>query len=397
MFEHVEPLPPDPILGLSEAYASDPNPRKINLGVGVYKDANGRTPILECVRWAAARVLQQTEPGEYLPIEGLDSYRTCVRELIFGPDHPLLAAGRVATAQAPGGTGALRVAAEFIARTQPEATVHLSEPTWPNHHNLFAAAGVPVASYPYFDAERGTLDFQRRYDALADVPAGDVVVFHACCHNPTGADPSAGQWQQLAQLAAERGFLPLFDFAYQGFGEGIDADAVGIRAFAQTVGEMLVANSFSKNFSLYRQRIGALTLVAADADVARAAMTHVKAAIRGNYSNPPAFGAELVATVLTDADLRRLWEKEVGQMRQRIQSMRQLFVQTLKAKGVTRDFSFIARQRGMFSFSGLSRQHVQALREKHSIYIVDSGRISVAGMTAANIDDLCSAVADVIG
>jgi aspartate aminotransferase/aromatic-amino-acid transaminase len=331
-----------------------------------------------------------------MPIPGSEEFGQCVRELVFGPSHKVLSAGRARTAHTPGGTGALRVAAEFLRRTSPDATVHLSDPTWANHKNIFSAAGLTLASYPYYDAETHGLDFEAMASALGEVPAGDVVVLHACCHNPTGVDPSAEQWQRIASIAAERGFLPLFDFAYQGFGEGLEADAVGVRAVAEKVDEMLLASSFSKNFGLYRERTGGMTLIAASPEQADGAFTHVKAAIRSNYSNPPAHGGAIVTTVLTDAPLRDQWEGEVAQMRERIHEMRRLFVQTLKDKGVQRDFSFIERQSGMFSFSGLTREQVDRLREEYSIYVVGSGRINVAGMTAENMDRLCEALAKVL-
>ncbi|MCC9077695.1 aspartate/tyrosine/aromatic aminotransferase [Litorilinea aerophila] len=396
MFEKIVPAPPDAILGLTEAYKADPNPNKINLGVGVYKDANGHTPILQAVKRAEERILAQETSKTYLGIDGSPAYAAATRALLFGPEHEVIASGRAVTAQAPGGTGALRVAADFLARTQPGTTVWLSTPTWPNHPNIFRAAGLEVASYPYFDSRTNDVAFEAMLETLRTIPAGDVLVLHACCHNPTGVDLSSAQWAQVAEVVAERGILPLLDFAYQGFAQGLTEDAAGVLALTRPGQELLIANSYSKNFGLYSERVGALTLVAATPDAAQAALSHVKQVIRANYSNPPAHGAAIVTTVLNDAELRRLWEAEVAAMRERINTMRHLFVETLNEKGVQTDFSFIARQRGMFSFSGLTPEQVKALRERYSIYIVGSGRINVAGMTEANMDYLCSAIADVL-
>ena len=396
MFETITPAPPDAILGLTEAFQKDPNPRKINLGVGVYKDGSGQTPVLASVKEAEKRLLGSEATKSYLPIDGLAAYTTACQELAFGSEHPIVSAGRAATAQTPGGTGALRVAADFVRRISPQATVWLSDPTWPNHPNVFGSAALNVASYPYFDAAGNVVDFESMMAALENIPAGDVLLLHGCCHNPTGADLSAEQWQAVAALCAGRGILPLLDFAYQGFGNGLEEDAVGVRIVANHCREFLVAGSFSKNFGLYNERVGALSLVAASADAAAAAQSHLKICVRTNYSNPPAHGGQIVAAILGDPELRQTWEVELAEMRNRINAMRHLFVETLDEQGVARDFSFIAQQRGMFSFSGLTPAQVQALRERHSIYVVGSGRINVAGMTAANMDYLCAAIADVL-
>ena len=396
MFEQFTPAPPDAILGLTEAFKKDPNPKKVNLGVGIYKDAQGRTPILASVKRAEERILQEENTKNYLSIDGSPEYGAAVQELLFGADHEIIRSNRSITAQAPGGTGALRVAADFIATMFPGARVWLSDPTWPNHPSVFKAAGLTTAVYPYFDAANNGVAFAAMLAAIKQIPAGDVVLLHGCCHNPTGADLSLAQWQQVAAVVAERKLLPLVDFAYQGFGDGLDDDAAGLRALCTQVDELLIASSFSKNFGLYNERVGALTLVARNADAAEKALGHIKIAIRANYSNPPAHGAAVVTTVLRDPALRAQWEAEVTEMRERINTMRHLFVETLNEKGVTRDFSFIANQRGMFSFSGLTPEHVKALREKHGVYIVGSGRISVAGMTEGNMDYLCTAIADVL-
>ena len=396
MFETIKPAPPDAILGLTEALQKDPNPRKINLGVGVYKDGSGQTPVLASVKEAEKRLLGSESTKSYLPIDGLAAYATACQELAFGSDHPIVIAERAATVQTPGGTGALRVAADFVHRISPHATVWLSDPTWPNHPNVFGSAALNVASYPYFDAAANGVSFDSMMAALEDIPAGDVLLLHGCCHNPTGADLSAEQWQDVAALCAGRGILPLLDFAYQGFGNGLEEDAIGVRIVADHCDEFLVAGSFSKNFGLYNERVGALTLVAAGADAAAAAQSHLKICVRTNYSNPPAHGGQIVAAILGDTELRQTWEVELAEMRDRINAMRHLFVETLDEQGVARDFSFIAKQRGMFSFSGLTPPQVQALRERHSIYAVGSGRINVAGMTEANMEYLCAAIADVL-
>ncbi len=396
MFERITPAPPDAILGLTVAFRNDPNPNKINLGVGVYKDAQGRTPVLHSVKRAEARILETEATKSYLDIDGSPAYAAAVQELLFGAGHEALASKRAVTAQTPGGTGALRVAADFIARVLPGRRVWISDPTWPNHPSIFRAAGLEVATYPYFDAARNGVNFEQMVATVAQIPAGDVLLLHGCCHNPTGSDLTPAQWSQIADLVAERKLLPLIDFAYQGFADGLREDAAGLLAMARPGCELLVASSFSKNFGLYNERIGALTVVAATESAAQSALSHVKQAIRANYSNPPAHGAAIVTTVLSDPDLRAEWEGEVAEMRERINTMRHLFVETLNEKGVARDFSFIARQRGMFSFSGLNAAQVQALRDRYGIYVVGGGRINVAGMTEANMDYLCAAIADVL-
>lgn len=393
MFENLTMAPPDAILGLTDAFKKDPNPNKINLSVGVYQDSTGKTPILESVKKAEEKLLATESNKSYLGIDGLPEYGQAVQRLLFGD---ALEAGRAVTAQTPGGTGALRVAAEFIKQAQPNATVWCSKPTWANHPSVFEAAGLRVNSYPYIDAEGKGLDFDAMIAALRQVPAGDVVLLHACCHNPTGIDPTPEQWDEIGRVLAERRALPLVDFAYQGFGDGLRDDATGLLRLLQSNAELLVCSSFSKNFGLYSERTGALTLVAADPQAAQIALSNVKRCIRANYSNPPKHGAAIVATVLSDEGLTKLWESEVTAMRDRINGMRRLFVDTLKARGVDRDFSFLLPQRGMFSFSGLSPVQVDELRSKHAVYIVGSGRINVAGMTEANMNPLCDAIADVL-
>jgi aspartate/tyrosine/aromatic aminotransferase len=332
----------------------------------------------------------------YLPIPGSPAYASAVQQLMFGAGHEVEQSGRAATSHTPGGTGALRVSADFIHQQLPKATVWMTQPTWPNHPQIFAAAGVPTKSFPYFDAKTNSLAFDEAIAAIEKMPAGDVIMLHGCCHNPTGIDPTAEQWKQLADAIYDRGLLPLLDFAYQGFADGIEEDATGLKAFARPGAEIIVCSSFSKNFGLYCERVGALTIVARDKAAADKVQSQIKVCIRSNYSNPPAHGAELVTTVLGDAALRKQWEQEVAQMRGRINGMRQLLVSTLKAKGVPGDYSFITRQRGMFSFSGLTPSQVETLKTKYAIYIVGSGRINVAGITENNVGPLCEAIADVV-
>lgn len=396
MFEHIQAAPPDPILGLSESFKADPNPKKINLSVGVYQDNSGKTPILESVRKAGQLVLERQKSMSYLPIPGSPAYAAAVQQLMFGKEHEVVKSGRAATSHTPGGTGALRVAADFIHQHLPKATVWLTQPTWPNHPQIFAAAGVPTKNYPYFDAKANSLAFDEALAAIEKIPAGDVIMLHGCCHNPTGIDPTPAQWSKLADVIYGRGVLPFLDFAYQGFAEGIDQDAAGLRALCRPGAELIVCSSFSKNFGLYCERVGALTIVAKDTAAIDKVQSQVKVVIRSNYSNPPAHGAELVTTVLSDEGLRATWEKEVNAMRDRINGTRELFVKTLKAKGVPGDYSFITRQRGMFSFSGLTPPQVEQLKQKYAIYIVSSGRINVAGITDQNVGPLCDAIADVV-
>lgn len=396
MFETLTAAPPDAILGLTEAFKTDPNPNKINLGVGVYKDAQGITSILPSVKQAEDRMLTNEQTKTYLPIDGLPAYSAAVQEILFGLAHEIVVNERAVTAQTPGGTGALRVAADFIAQSMPNATIWLSEPTWPNHPNVFGAAGLSIATYPYFDSATNGLAFNKMLETIRTIPAGDVLVLHGCCHNPTGVDLSPAEWQLVADATADRQILPLVDFAYQGFANGLSEDAAGLLTLCQSGTELLISSSFSKNFGLYNERTGALTLVTGDKNTAQITLSHIKRCIRANYSNPPSHGANIVKTVLTDANLRKIWEGEVTEMRDRINTMRHLFVETLNEKSVDRDVSFIAKQRGMFSFSGLTPEQVQTLRERHAVYVVSSGRINVAGMTEDNMDYLCTAIADVL-
>ena len=398
MFANVEPAPPDPILGLTEAFKKDQNPNKINLGVGVYKDPAGQTPVLQCVKEAESRLLRNEKTKGYLPIDGSPDYAAAVQRLIFGAESEIVLSGRAATSHTPGGTGALRVVGDYLNLCHPNATLWLSDPTWANHAKIFEAAGVTSRSYPYFDAENNALSFDAMIETLGNVSNGDVVLLHGCCHNPTGVDPTAEQWEQIASLLAEKQITPLIDFAYQGFGSGFDEDAVGLRAVAGKVRRFFVCSSFSKNFGLYNERAGSLTVVADNAEEAAAVQSNIKTRIRTNYSNPPAHGGMIALTVLTDDALSTQWAQECQVMRDRINGMRKLFASTLDARGVTlspRGNGFITEQNGMFSFSGLDKTQVGKLRDDFSIYIVGSGRINVAGMSESNMDYLCDAIASV--
>ena len=393
-FSGIEMAPADPILGLTEAFRKDPRPGKVNLGVGVFMDEKGATPVLECVR-RAERILWETEKTKgYTPISGPAEYGAAVADLVLGSGFHGLASGSVAAAQTPGGTGALRIGAEFLKAFRQGATVWMPIPTWDNHKNVFAAAGCPVQSYPYYDSATKGVDVDAMCGALEKIPAGDVVLLHVCCHNPTGADLDAAGWARVADVAAKAGWLPFFDFAYQGFGDGIQEDRTGLLAVLQKVPEALVASSFSKNMGLYGERVGSLLVVAESAKAANAALSQVKRVIRVIYSNPPKHGAALARAVLENAELRDLWMQELDAMRERIAGNRHLLVQGLAKRNTGRDFSFIVRQKGMFSFSGLSDAQVEFLREQKAIYMVKGGRINVAGLMAESLDYVCDSIAE---
>ena len=398
MFQSVQPAPPDAILGLTEAFKADPNPEKINLAVGVYKDEQGATPTLAAVT-AAEKWLIDNEPSKsYLGIDGSSGYGMATRELLFGKDSDLVSNGRAVTFQCPGGTGALRVAGDYLANNHAGTTLWLSDPTWANHHAIFQAAGLPTQKYAYLDTQTNALDFDAMTKAFLEVKPGDVVLLHGCCHNPTGVDPTVDQWRQVAQHLKDIGALPLIDFAYQGFAVDVDADAAGLREVLSVCDEVLVCSSDSKNFGLYRERVGALTVVAADASQASAVQSQVKTAIRRNYSNPPAHGALVVEHILSDAGLTQQWLDELTQMRGRINGMRTALRQAIDSRGVHLNANgngFIEQQNGMFTMSGLTKEQVAKLKAEHAIYIVGSGRINVAGITPSNIDRLCDAIAAV--
>lgn len=396
MFERIAAAPADPILGLADLFRADDRQNKINLGIGVYKDETGNTPVLTSVKKAEQYLLEHETTKDYLSIDGIADFGRCTQELLLGADSTLISHQRARTAQTPGGTGALRVAADFIATQTPAKRIWVSNPSWPNHKNVFEAAGLEVCEYNYYDAANHSLDFDGMLNSLNAAEAGDEVLFHGCCHNPTGIDPTAEQWSQLAELSLAKGWLPLFDFAYQGFARGLEEDAEGLRSFAATHQELIVCSSYSKNFGLYNERVGTFTLVAADAGVVDTAFSQVKATIRANYSNPPAHGAAVVATILSNSALRVLWKQELTAMRERIQRMRRLFVNTLQEKGAKGDFSFIIDQNGMFSFSGLTKDQVVRLRDEFGVYAVNSGRVNVAGMTPDNMVPLCEAIVAVL-
>jgi|TARA_B110000259_G_scaffold77448_1_gene90783 aromatic-amino-acid transaminase len=396
MFEKISAAAADPILGLNDEFNADPRTNKINLGVGVYKDAHGNTPVLPSVKKAEAQLLENEKTKSYLSISGTAEYALAVQKLLFGNDSQIISDKRAHTAQAPGGTGSLRIAAEFIKRQLGDVTIWVSEPTWANHIGVFEAAGLKIARYRYYDENVKDIDFDAVISDLQNAKSGDVLLVHGCCHNPTGIDPDKSQWIQLANLCADKNILPLFDFAYQGFAHGIEEDAEGLRIFTEHCKELLVASSFSKNFGIYNERTGAFTVVAKTADVANTVFSQLKSIIRVIYSNPPAHGGAVVTIILTDDALRAEWEAEVDAMRDRVHAMRKLFVKTLKQKGVTMDFSFIERQNGMFSFSGLSQKQVIKMREDSAVYAVNSGRFNVAAMTENNMDALCEAIAKVI-
>lgn len=396
MFEKVQIAPPDPILGLTEMFKADPNPDKINLSVGVYQDSSGKTPVLDTVKEAEKRILEQEKSKGYLPMTGEPVYCAQVQELLFGEGHEIITAKRAATAQCPGGTGALRVAGDYLHTLHPGAKIWLSNPTWANHNTIFAAAGLTCEKYDYRDPVTNGLDFDAMCASIKTIPKGDVILLHGCCHNPTGIDPTPEQWAQIGDLLAEQGVLPLVDFAYQGLAAGIEQDRAGLLELTKKVKQMLICSSFSKNFGLYRERTGALTVVADSADQAATVMSQVKLRIRYNYSNPPSHGGQIVATVLSDKELKARWIEEVADIRNRINEMRHLLVKTLKEKGLKEDFSPIIEQCGMFSVTRLTKEQVTQLREKYSIYIVDSGRINVAGLTHDNMDRLCEALKSVL-
>ena len=387
--------PGDPILGVTEAYVADPNPNKVNLGVGVYYDDNGRIPLLECVKRVEAERLKAAPPRGYLPIDGLAAYDRGVQELVFGKDSQLLKEKRAVTLQAIGGTGGLKIGADFLHRVNPAAQVLISDPSWENHRALFTNAGFTASTYPYYDAARRGIDFEGMLAALGRAPAGTIVVLHACCHNPTGYDLTPAQWEQVVAQVKAGGLVAFLDMAYQGFGEGIVEDGAAVRLFLDAGVDFLVSTSFSKSFSLYGERVGALSVVCASADEAARVLSQLKVMIRTNYSNPPTHGAQVVTTVLTTPALRALWEEELAAMRQRIKQMRRALQDKLAAAGVRRDLGFITQQRGMFSYSGLNAAQMQRLRSEFGIYGVDSGRICVAALNGRNIDAVVGAIAKV--
>jgi aromatic-amino-acid transaminase len=397
LFTAIEMAPRDPILGVTEAFTADTNPKKINLSVGVYYDDNGKVPLLDCVKRAEAVIASAATPHTYLPIDGLAAYDKAVQELVFGADSKVILDKRVVTAQAVGGTGALKLGADFLKRFAPNNTqVWISDPSWENHRALFESAGFAVNNYPYFDAKTHGVNFDGMLASFKAMPTGSIVVLHACCHNPTGADLTSEQWSTIIDVVASRGLIPFLDMAYQGFGDGIDADGQVVRRFAEAGVPLFVSNSFSKSFSLYGERVGALSIVAADSPEAARVLSQLKRVIRTNYSNPPTHGGKIVATILSNPELRTLWENELAAMRVRIRANRELLVDLLKEKAPKHDFSFVKQQRGMFSYSGLTKDQVTKLREKNAIYAIDTGRICVAALNAGNINDVVEAISQVL-
>ena len=392
----IELAPRDPILGITEAFVADTNPHKVNLGVGVYCDDHGKVPLLECVKRAERELTAHAAPRGYLPIDGLAAYDKAVQALLFGTDGEIVQSGRAITVQALGGTGGLKVGADFLHRFAPEAQVWISNPSWENHRALFEGAGFIVNNYAYYDPATRGLDFAAMQADLQRIPAGSIVVLHACCHNPTGVDPSESQWTTIIELVRSRGLIPFIDIAYQGFNEGLESDGAVVRRFAATPGPLFIASSFSKSFALYGERVGALTIVGASKDEAGRALSQLKRIIRTNYSNPPMHGGQLVATVLGNTELRALWETELGTMRERIHTVRKVLVERLRQLAPQADFSFVLRQRGMFSYSGLTRDQVEHLRKEFSVYAIDTGRICVAALNSHNVEHVAQSIAKVI-
>ncbi|WP_406625969.1 amino acid aminotransferase [Acidovorax sp. SDU_ACID1] len=396
LFTAVEMAPRDPILGLNEQFAADANPNKVNLGVGVYFDDNGKLPLLQCVQAAEKAMMDKPAARGYLPIDGIAAYDNAVKALVFGADSDVVKAGRVATVQAIGGTGGLKIGADFLKKISPNAKVLISDPSWENHRAIFTNAGFEVGSYRYYDAGTRSVDFDGMLADLNAAAPGTIAVLHACCHNPTGYDITAAQWDQVIEAVKARGLVAFLDMAYQGFGHGIQEDGAVIGKFVAAGLNIFVSTSFSKSFSLYGERVGALSVVANDKDEAARVLSQLKIVIRTNYSNPPTHGGAVVAAVLNDSELRAQWEKELGEMRVRIKAMRQKLVDGLKAAGVQQDMSFITTQIGMFSYSGLSKDQMVRLRSEFGVYGTDTGRMCVAALNSKNIDYVCQAIAKVI-
>jgi aspartate aminotransferase len=396
MLDQLKAVAPDPILGIIAAHAADTNPQKIDLGIGVYRDENGDTPILKCVL-EAERILDSTQTSKsYLGPRGVPGFNSAMQELIFGSEGGVREANRVRTVQTPGGTGALRVGADLIKAASPDARVWASDPTWANHYAIFPAAGLVLESYPYFDRQDSALRYDDMMNALAERGPGDVVLFHACCHNPCGVSPDSGQWEAIADLAAERGFLPMVDLAYQGFERGVEEDTLAVRLFAEKCPELIVASSCSKNFAVYRERVGAVSVVCGSAQTTADVETVIHSLTRKNYSMPPTHGTGIVDIVLHSEELKALWLEEVAGMRERINGLRAELAARIAAAGIEKDFSFLQRQSGMFSFLGLSVDQVRRLREEYSIYTVDSARVNVASFNDKNIDYFISALKAVL-
>lgn len=396
ILENIEMAPKDPILGVTEAYVADTNPKKVNLGVGVYTDDDGKVPVLQCVRKAEQKLTEAPLPRGYLPIDGIAAYDKATQQALFGADSEPVKSGRVVTVQTLGGTGGLKVGGDFLRRFNPGADLFISDPSWENHRAVFEYAGFTVKTYPYYDAATNGVKFDALLAALKAMAKGSVVVLHACCHNPTGIDLTPAQWQQVLAAVKQCELVPFLDLAYQGFSDGLDADAAVVRQFANELPAVFVASSFSKSMSLYGERVGALSIVTRDKEEAARTLSQLKRVIRTNYSNPPTHGGQAVAMVLTNPELRAQWEQELGGMRDRIKVMRKALVDKVREQRADFDFDFIVEQRGMFSYSGLTKAQVTKLREKYSIYALDSGRICVAALNTKNIDYVAKAIGDVL-
>ena len=396
MFQHIPPYAGDPILSLIVAFLADSRPRKANLGIGIYYDENGQIPVLRSVQKAEALLAKHVTPKPYLPMEGMESYRNAIQELVFGADHPLRKAGRIATIQTVGGSGALKVGADFLKRFFPDAQVWVSDPTWDNHRSMFDGAGFVVNDYPYYDDSTGTIDIDGMLETLQRLPKRSIVLLHPCCHNPTGVDLSQAQWRQVIEVLKAGELIPFLDLAYQGFGDGFEEDVFAIRELAAANISFLLANSFAKNFSIYAERCGGLSVVCPDAKQAEFVLGQLKFTVRRNYSSPPLHGASVISTVLNDPALKAEWQGEVAQMRERIKAMRKKLFDTLSAAAPGRDFSYLITQRGMFSYSGLSPEQVDRLREEFGVYLVRSGRMCIAGLNDGNVDYVAAAMAAVL-
>ena len=397
MFESLKPVGMDPILGLMAAFRADDRANKIDLGVGVYQDDRGRTPVMASVKEAEAQLMTLETTKSYQGIAGDPDYNQRILQLLFGAEHSILNSGRIKTIQAPGGSGALRVGAEVIVRARPEAKLWVGVPTWPNHIPLLGSAGVTIKEYPYYNLSNHQIDIESMMATLAQVPAGDMVLLHGCCHNPTGADLTDQQWDQIADLALERGFIPFIDTAYQGLGDGLDEDAYGVRMMADRLPELVIASSCSKNFGLYRERTGSITFIAETSEQADIVAAQAMSVARQTYSMPPAHGALLVSLILGDQQLRANWQAELTEVRTRIQSMRSLLADKIQHNAAAIDFSHIKQQKGMFSFLGLNIEQLDLLREDHGIYIVSSSRVNLAGINSGNIDYLSDSIVSVLG
>jgi aromatic-amino-acid transaminase len=396
IFAAVEMAPRDPILGLNESYNADSRATRVNLGVGVYFDDNGKVPLLTAVKVAERARLESMPARGYQPIEGLLAYNQAVQEMLFGKESTLLVEGRVVTAETLGGTGALKVGADYLKRLLPEAKVYISDPSWENHRGIFESSGFQVESYPYYDAATRGVNFDAMKAKLSTLATGSIIVLHACCHNPTGADLTEAQWRETIEVIRTRGFVAFIDMAYQGFADGIQEDALALNLFVASELQFFVASSYSKSFSLYGERVGALSVVTASKDESARVMSQIKRVIRTNYSNPPTHGGAVVAAVLSNPELRQMWEAELAGMRDRIRVMRSSLVEKLKARGTAQDFSFVIKQRGMFSYTGLSAEQVAHMQSEFGVYAVNTGRICVAALNSRNIDHVANAIATVL-